>query len=382
MAHKSGIYLDYNATTPCDPRVVEKILPYFNEIYGNPANGLHVLGRKAARAVETAREQVAGLIGASSSEIIFTSGATESNHLAILGTAEYAPPERRKIITCAIEHKAVLAPCKRLAERSFEVIVLPVDENGLVRLSDLEQALGEDTFLISIQAANNEIGTIQPIAQIADIAHRHGALVHTDAAQAVGKIHCDVNDWEVDMLSFSSHKIYGPKGIGALYIRGGNKAIPLHPLLEGGGQEFGLRAGTSNVPGIVGFGAACGISFEELSSESARLQEYRDGLEQGLLEIIPYLRINAQNAPRLPNTTNITIQGMDADVLLLRLPNLMMSTGAACNTGAPEPSHVIQSIGLSREQAGASFRISLGRMTQPTEIHEVIKQVHSALLQP
>jgi cysteine desulfurase len=376
---ENSIYLDYNATTPCDPRVIQGMLPYFTEIYGNPANGLHALGRNAARAMEIAREQVAGLIGASSSEIVFTSGATESNHLAILGTAEYAPPERRKIITCAIEHKAVLAPCKRLAERSFEVIILPVDENGLVRLADLEQALGMDTFLVSIQAANNEIGTLQPIAKIAGLAHRHGALVHTDAAQAVGKIPCDVNAWGVDFLSFSAHKMYGPKGIGALFLRGGKEAVPLHPLLEGGGQERGLRAGTSNVPAIVGFGVACEIAAEELPNESTRLQEYHDKLEQDLIETIPNLRINAQNAPRLPNTTNLTLQGMEADALLLRLPSLMMSTGAACNTGALEPSHVLQAIGLTREQASASVRISLGRMTRLADIQEVTKQIHGAI---
>lgn len=289
------IYLDYNATTPCDPRVLQAMLPYFSELYGNPANGLHVLGRKAARAVETAREQAAALLGARSSEIFFTSGATESNHLALLGAAEYAPANRRKIITCAIEHKAVLAPCKRLAERGFEVVILPVDENGLVRLADLENALGEDTFLVSIQAANNEIGALQPIAEIAALAHRHGALVHTDAAQAAGKISVDVKTWEVDLLSFSGHKMYGPKGIGGLYVRGGKREIPLRPILEGGGQENGLRAGTSNVPGIVGLGAACQIAAAELPVERARIQSLREELEHGLLEVLPQARINARS---------------------------------------------------------------------------------------
>jgi len=370
----SPIYLDYNATTPCDPRVLQAMLPYFSDIYGNPANGLHVLGRKAARAVETAREQTAALLGVHPGEIFFTSGATESNHLAILGTAEYALPKRRKIITCAIEHKAVLAPCKRLSERGFEVVILPVDENGLVRLPDLENALGEDTFLVSIQAANNEIGTLQPIAEIAALAHRHGALVHTDAAQAVGKIPVDAEAWGVDLLSFSAHKMYGPKGIGGLYVRGGKREIPLRPLLEGGGQENGMRAGTSNVPGIVGLGAACEITAAELPAERARLQAMRNELEHGLLKILPGARINARSALRLPNTINLTIEGIEADALLLRLPGLMMSTGSACNTGAPEPSPVLQAIGLSRTQAASSIRISLGRMTQPEEIKEVIRQ--------
>lgn len=370
----TAIYLDYNATTPCDPRVVQAMLPYFSEIYGNPSNGLHILGRKAARAVETAREQAAFLLGAHPGEIFFTSGATESNHLAILGTAEYAPLSRRKIITCAIEHKAVLAPCKRLSEHGFEVIILPVDENGLVRLPDLESALGKDTFLVSIQAANNEIGTLQPIAEIAALAHRHGALVHTDAAQAVGKIPVDVNAWGVDLLSFSAHKMYGPKGIGGLYVRGGKRTIPIRPILEGGGQENGLRAGTLNVTGIIGLGAACQISATELPAECARLQSMRDELERGLLQVLPQARINARSAPRLPNTINLTIDGVEADALLIRLPDLMMSTGSACNTGAPEPSPVLQAIGLSREQASASLRISLGRMTRQENIEKVIRQ--------
>lgn len=374
-----SIYLDYNATTPCDPRVTQAMLPYLTEIYGNPANGLHVLGRKAARAVELAREQAASLIGANPREIFFTSGATESNHLAILGAAEYAPPNSRKIITCTIEHKSVLAPCKRLAEHGFEVIILPVDKNGLIDLEDLENALDTHTFLVSIQAANNEIGTLQSIAEIAALAHRYGALIHTDAAQAIGKIPVDVNKWYIDILSFSAHKIYGPKGAGGLYVRGGKSRIPIRPILEGGGQESGLRAGTLNVPAIVGFGMACEIAMEELPSEQIRLQTYRDELEYGLLTTVPGLIINARYAPRLPNTTNITIQGIETEALLLSLPDLMMSTGSACNTGAPEPSYVLQSIGLTREQASASIRISLGRMTKKEDIKEVVRQLGAAL---
>lgn len=375
------IYLDYNATTPCDQRVIQAMLPYFSEIYGNPANGLHVLGRKAARAVEIAREQVAALLGARPGEIFFTSSATESNHLAILGTAEYAPITRRKVITCAIEHKAVLAPCKRLTERGFEVIILPVDENGLIRLSELENVLSADTFLVSIQAANNEIGTLQPIAEITALAHSHGALVHTDAAQAVGKIPVDVKAWGVDLLSFSAHKMYGPKGIGGLYVRGGNRLIPICPLFEGGGQESGLRAGTSNVPGIVGLGEACQIANDELSVEFTRLQTLRNEMEILLLETIPNLIINAHAAPRLPNTTNLTIEDLEADALLLRIPNLMMSTGSACNTGAPEPSHVLQAMGLTRKQASSSIRISLGRMTRADQIPSIVQLIKAAIEQ-
>jgi cysteine desulfurase len=376
---KQPIYLDYNATTPCDPRVVQAMLPYFTEIYGNPANGLHVLGRKAALAVETAREQVANLIKARSNEIFFTSGATESNHLAILGTAEFAPASRRKVITCAIEHKAVLEPCKRLAERGFEVVILPVDENGMVRLSDLEKALDNNTFLVSIQSANNEIGTLQPISNITLMAHHYGALVHTDAAQAAGKIPVDVNEWEVDLLSISAHKMYGPKGIGALYVRGGRRKIPIRPILEGGGQENGLRAGTLNVPGIVGFGAACEIAIAEMPTEAIRIQSLRDELEKNLLENISNLRINARYAPRLPNTISLTFEGEEADALLARLPQLMMSTGSACNTGALEPSYVLQAIGLTRQQASSSVRISLGRMTTEEDIQVTAEQIYLAI---
>lgn len=376
---KRPIYLDYNATTPCDPRVVQAMLPYFTEIYGNPANGLHVLGRKAALAVETAREQVANLINARPSEIFFTSGATESNHLAILGTAEFAPASRRKVITCAIEHKAILEPCKRLADRGFDVVILPVDETGIVRLSDLEKVLDENTFLVSVQSANNEIGTLQPVSKIASMAHRYGALVHTDAAQAAGKIPVDVNEWEVDLLSFSAHKMYGPKGIGALYVRGGRRKIPIRPLLEGGGQENGLRAGTLNVPGIVGFGAACEIAIAEMPTETIRIQSLRDELEKNLLENISNLRINARYAPRLPNTINLTFEGEEADALLARLPQLMMSTGSACNTGALEPSHVLQAIGLTRQQASSSVRISLGRMTTEEDIQVIAEQISLAI---
>lgn len=374
-----GIYLDYNATTPCDHRVVQAMLPYFTEIYGNPANGLHILGRKAAHALETAREQAATLLGARPGEIFFTSGATESNHLAILGTAEYAPSARRKIITCAIEHKAVLAPCQRLAESGFEIVILPVDEKGLVRLSDIENAIDDETFLVSIQAANNEIGTLQSIVEIAAIAHHHGALIHTDAAQAVGKIPVDVNAWGVDLLSFSAHKMYGPKGIGGLYIRGGKRQIPIRSLLGGGGQESGLRSGTSNVPAIVGLGMASQIASEELPAESTRLQALRDELENDLLEAIPGLRINARSAHRLPNTINLTLAGIEADAFLLRVPRLMLSNGSACNTGAPEPSHVLQAIGLTREQAASSIRISLGRMTRADQIPLILQYLTDAL---
>lgn len=367
-----AIYLDHNATTPCDPRVVQVMLPYFGEVFANPANGLHLLGRRAARAVEAAREQVAALIGASAGEIVFTSGATESNHLAILGAAACAPPSRRKVITGAVEHKAVLLPFKRLEAQGFELVILPVDADGRILLAELERHLDERTFLVSIQAANNETGTLQPIGEVAALAHRFGALCHTDAAQAIGKIPCDVEAWGVDLLSMSAHKLYGPKGIGALYVRGGVRALPLRPLLEGGGQEAGMRAGTLNVPAIVGFGEACRICCEALDAERTRIQALRDRFERGLLAALPGARINARGAPRLPNTSSLTVPGIDADALLLNLPEVMMGIGAACASGAIEPSHVLLAIGLSRDDAHATVRASLGRFNTEEEIDRAI----------
>lgn len=265
------VYLDYNATTPCDPRVLEAMLPFFTEVYGNPANGLHRQGRLAAQHVEEAREHVASLIGARSTEIIFTAGATESNNLAVFGVARGAGNTgRRRIVTSAVEHKSVLSLSGKLETEGFEVIVLPVDDRGRVQLGSVEQAVNDETLLVSIQGANNEVGTIQPVQEIAEIAHRRGALLHCDAAQAVGKIAVHVDDWGVDFASVSAHKLYGPKGIGALYIRGGPKSVPIEPILVGGGQERGLRPGTLNVPAIVGFGEACRICSLQVAEESER----------------------------------------------------------------------------------------------------------------
>jgi cysteine desulfurase len=372
------IYLDYNATTPCDPRVVEKMHPYFDELFANPANGYHRWGRLAARAVEDAREQIGALINAAPREIIFTAGATESNNLAILGVARMARShERRRIVTTAVEHKAVLLPCKRLAEEGFDLVILPVDEHGCVRLEAAQAAINDETLLVSVQAANNEIGTIQPIAEIAEIAHAHGALVHCDAAQAVGKIPVDVDHLDVDLLSASAHKLYGPKGIGCLYVRGGTRSIALEPLLYGGGQEHGLRSGTTNVPGAVGFGEACAIAQTELSQEMVRLQSLRDAIEAALQAEIPTLRINGRSAARLPNTSSLTFPGVDADALLLNLPGLMLGTGSACTSGAVEPSHVLTAIGLSRELASRSVRMSIGRFTKEDDLAAIVMHIVS-----
>jgi len=368
MPDREPIYLDYNATTPVDPRVLEAMLPYFSGVYGNPANGLHRQGRLAARAVDEAREQVAELLGAQPHEIAFTAGATESNNLAIDGLTRHATRLRHRILTTAVEHKAVLEPCQRLGREGWDVIVLPVDRDGVVDVAAAAEAINDNTLLVSVQAANNEIGTIQSVAAIAALAHAHGALVHCDAAQAVGKVAVDVAALDVDLLSASGHKLYGPKGIGLLYVRGGPRRLPLEPLSLGGGQEAGLRPGTSNVPGIVGFGEACVLAKEALQEEGARLAALRDWLEELLLRNVPGLTINGRAAARLPNTSSLSFPNTDADALLLNLPDLMLATGSACTTGAVEPSHVLQAMRVSREAAYGTVRVSLGRYTQPDEI--------------
>lgn len=374
------IYLDYNATTPCDPRVVEKMLPYFIETFGNPANALHRQGRLAARAMDDARLQVAGLIGAREHEIIFTSGATESNNLAILGLARINKnTSRKRIVTSAIEHKAVLLACKKLAEEGFDLVILPVDKTGVVSQDAANEAINENTLLVSIHAANNEIGTIQPISQLAELAHQHGALFHCDAAQAVGKILVQVNDWNVDLLSISAHKLYGPKGVGALFIRGGTNTIPLEPLWYGGGQENGIRSGTSNVPGIIGMGEACQISVSEIASESAHIRAMRDELESRLVALVPSMQINGSQAERLPNTSSLTFPGLDADAIILNAPEIMIGTGSACTSGAVEPSHVLTALGLSRQNASATVRVSLGRFTQPEQVPEATQSLAKAI---
>jgi cysteine desulfurase len=369
MVTQQVIYLDYNATTPCDPEVVAGMLPYFGELYGNPANGFHLMGRVAHRAVEQAREQVAALINAQAEEIIFTAGATESNNLAILGLARATSgSERRRIVTSAIEHKAVLLPCQELEQAGFEVIVLPAEPNGLISAAAAREVIDHQTLLVSVQAANNEIGTLQPVSEIAQLAREYGAITHCDAAQAVGKVVVDVQALDVDMISMSAHKFYGPKGIGALFVRRGAGVPRLKPLAFGGGQERNLRPGTLNVPAVVGFGLAAQLCQKLLMVEAARIEVLRDKLEDLLLTHIPKLVINGQRAPRLPNTSSLVFPGIEADALLLNIPELMLGTGSACTSGTVEPSHVLQAIGLDRSAASATVRLSLGRFTTVMDI--------------
>ncbi len=344
------------------------MLPFFSEVYANPASA-HGLGQQAADAVKVARANVASLIGAEPAEIIFTSGATESNNLAITGLARALAgrSSRRRIVTTKIEHKAVLDPCKQLERQGYELAFLPVDGAGRVVLGAAREVISEDTLLVSVHAANNEIGTLQPIAELAAIAHDAGAVFHTDAVQAVGKVPVDVNAWEVDMLSLSAHKLYGPKGIGALYLHGGARGLPLTPLLLGGGQEQGVRPGTLNVAGIVGLGKACEVCQQVLAEEAARVSHLRDKLEQRLLAALPVRRNGDVNA-RLAGNSNLTFSGLDAQALLAHVPELALSTGSACTAGALSPSHVLQGIGMARADAASTVRIGLGRFTSEAEV--------------
>lgn len=361
------IYLDYHATTPCDERVVQAMLPYFSHDFGNPSSGLHRYGHRAAQAVERAREQVADLLGVFPEEVIFTSGATESNNLAIFGLAGLRAGKRRRVVTTAIEHKSVLEPCRALIERGYDVVVLPVTEHGVVDLAAAEKAITDDTLFITVQAANNEIGTIQPVEALSARAHEKGALVHCDAAQAVGKIPLNPMKLGIDFLSISGHKLYGPKGIGALYIRHGLRTR-LSPLLHGGGQENGLRPGTLNVPAIVGFGEACELAHKLMEYEAKRIATLRDRLEDLLTAAIPGLRINAKQSQRLPGNSSVTFPVVEAETLLQHLPQLALSTGSACQSGTLEPSHVLLAIGLSYEQARSTIRFGLGRFTTNEEV--------------
>lgn len=373
------IYLDNHATTPCDPHVVQAMLPYFTEKFGNPSSGVHIAGREAAEAVERARSQVASLLGARKGEIVFTAGATESNNLAIAGVAKAAANGRRRIVTSAIEHKSVLVLVNELVRQHFELVVLPVDREGRILLSAAREAIDDRTLLVSVQAASNEIGTIQNVAEVARLAHEHGALMHTDAAQAVGKILVNVVEWDVDFLSISAHKMYGPKGVGALYIRDGVRGQPISPLLYGGGQEWDLRSGTMNVPGIVGLGEACVLCEESLVEESRRVSLLREQLEQALLNSIPHMRRNGSLNHRLPNNSNLTIPDVDAEALIVNTPEVALSIGSACTSGAPEPSHVLLAIGLSRQEAHSTIRMGLGRFTTDDEIRRASEVIISGV---
>ena len=369
------IYLDYQATTPVDPRVAAAVWPYFTEAFGNPHSVHHSYGQEAEAAVETARAQVAGLIGAEPREIVFTSGATESNNTAIKGAARFhASQGKRHVITLQTEHKCVLESVKALAKDGFEVEILPVEADGRVDLDRLAAAIREDTAIVSVMAANNEIGVLQPLQEIGRLCRDKRVLFHTDAAQAVGKVALDVNDASVDLLSLSGHKLYGPKGIGALYIRRRPRAR-ITPLMDGGGQERTMRSGTVPAPLVVGLGEACRIAADEMAAEGARLSALRQRLWDGLHAHLPDAYVNGSWAARLPGNLNVTVPGLDAETLIAETPGVAYSTASACSSTSVEPSYVLSALGLSDRDAAASIRLGLGRMTSEAEVDQAAEAI-------
>ena len=369
------IYMDCHATTPVDPRVLDAMLPYFAERFGNAASRNHSFGWAAAKAVETARQHIADLIGASPKEIVFTSGATESDNLAIKGIADMYRERGNHLITVITEHRAVLDTCKRLEKDGYRVTYLAVQPDGLIDLDDLRHAISDETILISVMTANNEIGVIQPIAEIGELAKEHEIFFHTDAAQACGKIALDVNAVHADLVSITAHKMYGPKGVGALYVRRRRPRVLLTPIVDGGGHERGMRSGTLNVPGSVGFGAAADICQREMVTESGRLRALRDRLKDGLQRNVEGIGINGSMDARLPNNLNVSFTGVDGETLLMALDDVAVSSGAACTSASAEPSHVLKSIGTPDDLAHASIRFGLGRFTTEEEVDYVAEKV-------
>jgi cysteine desulfurase len=374
------IYMDNHATTRADPRVVEAMLPFFSEHYGNAASKNHVFGWDAEQAVKSARQQIADLIGAAPREIIFTSGATESNNLAVKGAAQANRPQGNHIVTVVTEHKAVLDPCRRLERDGWRVTYVLVDECGLINLDELEAALSEQTVLVSVMAANNEIGVLQPIRDIGRLCKNRGVLFHTDAAQAAGKVPIDVEEMGIDLLSLSAHKMYGPKGVGALYVRRRDPYVRLEPLLDGGGHEHGLRSGTLPVPLIIGFGRACALCKSEMATEADRLGGMRDRLRRGIIEQLDEVRLNGHPTQRLPGNLNLSFAGVRAEALLVSMKDVAVSSGSACTSAQAAPSHVLKALGLPDDLVDASLRFGLGRFNTEEEVDyvigEVVGQVH------
>ncbi|HVF82322.1 MAG TPA: IscS subfamily cysteine desulfurase [Flavisolibacter sp.] len=374
------IYLDHNATTPCDPRVVDAMIPYFTQNFGNAASRNHPFGWQAEEAVDYAREQVAKLIGADSKEIIFTSGATEADNLAIKGVYEMYAQKGNHIITCNIEHKAVLDTCKHLEKLGAEVTYLKVMENGLINLEELEAAMRPTTILIAIMYANNEIGTIMPMKEISRIAKKHGALVFSDATQAVGKIPVDVNKDGIDLLAMTAHKMYGPKGVGALYVRRKNPRVKVTAQMDGGGHERGMRSGTLNVPGIVGFGKACELCLNEMEKDAAHTRRLRDKLTTALLGL-EEAYLNGDKEHLLPHVSNISFKYVEGEGLLMGFnKNIALSSGSACTSASLEPSYVLKALGLGDDLAHSSLRFGLGRYTTEEQIDYTIDKVSATVL--
>ncbi len=376
---KTPIYMDYHATTPVDPRVLEAMLPYFTEKSGNAASRSHSFGWEAKEAVDKARRQIAELIGATPEEIIFTSGATESDNLAIKGVAEMYAERGNHIITTPTEHKAVLDACKKLEKRGYRVTYLPVEPSGLIDLDRLQAAITEQTILITIMHANNEIGVLQPIREIGRIARQRGVLFHSDATQSVGKVPVNVNADNIDLLSLSGHKMYGPKGIGALYVRRKNPRVQLTAQMDGGGHERGMRSGTLNVTGIVGLGEACAICQREMPEESARLSRLRDYLKDRIMAELDEVYINGTMDSRLPNNLNLSFAYVEGESLLMGIKDVAVSSGSACTSATLEPSYVLKALGVSEDLAHTSIRFGLGRFNTEEEVDYVAERVIDAV---
>lgn len=374
---KLPIYLDYHATTPVDRRVLDVMLPYFLDCFGNPASSTHEWGWKAQEAVEEARRKIAALIGATAREIIFTSGATESNNLAIRGCAEIKDSGRNEIVTSAIEHKSVLESCRRVEQAGWKVTVLPITPDGVVDLNAARQAITERTLLVSVMSANNEIGTLQPIDELSQLAHARGALMHTDAAQAAGKVPIDVNALGIDLLSLTAHKMYGPKGCGALYVK---RKLALCPMIEGGGQERGVRAGTLNVPGIVGFGEAARICKAEMAEEAGRTMRLRTRLLAGLQARLDGVRVNGSIEQRLPQNLHVSFANVDSEALMVGIGDIAVSAGSACQSGKGGLSHVLLALHGPDAPHAAAVRFGLGRFTTDEEIDYAVRKF-SAVVQ-
>jgi len=375
MSLKVPVYMDYHATTPVDPRVLDAMLPYFNAQFGNAASRNHSFGWAAEEAVENARAQVAKLVGATPKEIIFTSGATESDNLAIKGIAEMYREKGNHIITQVTEHKAVLDTCKRLEKHGYTVTYLPVEKDGRINLDDLRRAITDKTILISIMYANNEIGVVQPIAEIGKIAKEKGVFFHVDGVQAAGKIPVDVNKDNVDLLAMSAHKMYGPKGVGALYVRRRNPRVQLTAIIDGGGHERGMRSGTLNVPGIVGFGKACELAMQEMPAESQRLRALRDRLNEKLHGKLDELYINGSMDHRLPHNLNISFAFVEGESLLMGINDVAVSSGSACTSATLEPSYVLKALGVGEDLAHTSIRFGLGRFNTEEEVDYVAERL-------
>jgi len=372
---KFPIYLDCHSTTPVDPLVLETMLPFLSGAFGNASSKSHCFGWKAEAGVEKARERIAKLLGCSSKEIVFTSGATESNNFVLAGVMEKYSGQGKHIITSKIEHKCILSTAEKLEKKGFSVTYLPVDETGKVRLADIEKAIQPDTVLISVMMANNETGTIQPVAEIGALARSRNVFFHTDAAQAVGKIPIDVNAMKIDMLSLSAHKFYGPKGVGAVFIRRKDPRVEIEPLIYGGGQENGFRSGTLNVPGIAGMGRAAEIAFEKMPLEMTRLSNLRDKLRAGLEANIGLVHLNGHDTDRLPQSLNVSFPFVESDSLVANLKNIAISSTSACMSAASVPSYVLAAMGMPIERIHGSVRFGLGRFTTDEEIVYTIDTV-------